>query len=92
MTPPFQIAHHRITSKLGEGGMGAVYRATDSKLNRDVVLGERVPRTSSVRHSCRSGPICGLLFHWAEVVEPAAPVYDKKVHGLEPTLASVSWS
>jgi serine/threonine-protein kinase len=49
MTPPFQIAHYRITSKLGEGGTGAVYRATDSKLNRDVVLGERVRRTRSVR-------------------------------------------
>jgi serine/threonine protein kinase len=45
-----QLGSHEIISLLGKGGMGEVYRARDSKLNREVaikVLPEEIAREAA---------------------------------------------
>jgi serine/threonine-protein kinase len=38
LTPGTHLVAHNVIDEIDEGGMGQVYRASDTKLNRDVAL------------------------------------------------------
>ena len=38
LTPGSRLGPYEVTALIGSGGMGEVYRARDTKLNRDVAL------------------------------------------------------
>jgi non-specific serine/threonine protein kinase len=61
------ISHYRIATKLGEGGMGAVYRAEDQKLHRAVALkflpAELIPDAGSRQRILHEARVAARLNH-----------------------------
>jgi len=53
------LAHYQVLEKLGAGGMGAVYRARDTRLERDVTIKVLTPAfaqpLAALLSACRVG-------------------------------------
>ena len=71
-----EVAHYRVTSKLGSGGMGVVYEAEDTKLGRHVALkflpAERAQDADSLARFQREARAAGICtVHAIERLYPA---------------------
>jgi serine/threonine protein kinase len=69
LAPGTQLGHYKIQSLIGKGGMGEVYRAVDTKLEREVAV-KVLPATLAGRNWLIPGSppkVFCLPFHLAHL-------------------------
>ena len=70
--PPQTIAHYNLLERIGEGGIGEVYRARDTKVGRTVAL--KIVSPAIVQDAPRLQRLLTHLDHELVALESAAGV------------------
>src|SRR5207253_2896600 len=60
--PPTTFGHYRLDTRLGQGGMGEVFRAFDTRLNRPVAV-KVMRQTAAVQRFLREARAASALNH-----------------------------